>query len=249
MIERLLPPDVLAVDSDTRLPEIELFPEELRVLRSARPRRRRDFERVRACAREALSRAGLPAVPILPDGAGAPQWPSGIVGSMTHAAGYEASAVATAARVRAIGIDGEPAEPLPSGVWDIVATREEKASIPTHRFGQPPWQRLVFSAKESVYKAWYPVHRTWLDFADIEIRPERDGTFRAAVRQAEALGDADWGSVHGRWLTERGLLVTAVVIPRPAAVDPGVSATGSVQCPHPLGQGHTARRRSSTAQR
>ena len=31
------------------------------------------------------------------------------------------------------------------------------------------WDKLLFSAKESVYKAWFPTHKTWLDFSDCEI--------------------------------------------------------------------------------
>ena len=28
------------------------------------------------------------------------------------------------------------------------------------------WDRLTFSAKESVYKAWFPTYGKWLDFTD-----------------------------------------------------------------------------------
>ena len=31
------------------------------------------------------------------------------------------------------------------------------------------WDRLTFSAKESVYKAWFPTYGKWLDFTDCEV--------------------------------------------------------------------------------
>ncbi|MFF4689931.1 hypothetical protein [Streptomyces sp. NPDC001307] len=43
----------------------------------------------------------------------APRWPEGIVGSMTHCAGYHAAAVARGRSVAALGVDGEPHGPSP----------------------------------------------------------------------------------------------------------------------------------------
>ena len=31
------------------------------------------------------------------------------------------------------------------------------------------WDRLLFCAKESVYKAWFPLAKRWLDFQDAAI--------------------------------------------------------------------------------
>ena len=51
----------------------------------------------RLCARTALAKLGASSVPIPSGRRGAPDWPSGVVGSITHCAGYRA---ATAARAR-----------------------------------------------------------------------------------------------------------------------------------------------------
>ena len=74
----------------------------------------------------ACSRLGYPQVPILPGVGGAPIWPVGVRGSMTHCTGYAAAAVAPRPRVFAIGIDAEPDAPLPDGVVDLVATPTEQ---------------------------------------------------------------------------------------------------------------------------
>src|ERR1022692_2231466 len=76
---------------------------------------------------EALARLGLPPVPIVPGLRGAPQWPSGIVGSMTHCAGYRASAVARMQDMLILGLDAEPDHRLPDGVLDAIATADERA--------------------------------------------------------------------------------------------------------------------------
>ena len=37
------------------------------------------------------------------------------------------------------------------------------------------WDRLLFSMKESVYKAWYPLTGKWLDFEEASIAVDPDG--------------------------------------------------------------------------
>jgi 4'-phosphopantetheinyl transferase EntD len=82
------------------------------------------------------------------------------------------------------------------------------------------WDRLLFSAKESVYKAWFPLARRWLGFdqADITIGA-LDGTFTARLLVPGPLVAGSALTVlHGRWAADQGLVATAVVIPAwPAA--------------------------------
>ena len=114
---------------------------------------------VRSCARACLARLGYPPVPILPGVGGAPTWPAGIRGSMTHCTGYAAAAVGTVSRISTIGIDAEPDAPLPDGVLGLIATPAEQDRLAaTHLEPDGPnWDRLLFSAKEAVYKAWFPL--------------------------------------------------------------------------------------------
>jgi 4'-phosphopantetheinyl transferase EntD len=71
------------------------------------------------------------------------------------------------------------------------------------------WDRLLFCAKESVYKTWFPLARRWLGFesADVVIDPD-DGTFTV-----EILVPGPLTSLRGQWLADRGLLATAIVLP------------------------------------
>ena len=94
MIEAILPAEAAAEEAFSDPPGVALFPEEEAVIAKAVDKRRREFTTARACARAALARLGLPPVPIVPGLRGAPQRPDGVVGSMTHCAGYRACAVA-----------------------------------------------------------------------------------------------------------------------------------------------------------
>jgi 4'-phosphopantetheinyl transferase EntD len=69
-------------------------------------------------------------------------------------------------------------------------------------------ERLLFSAKESVYKAWFPLTRRWLDFTETEVTFDRIG--RACT--AKLLVPAPLSEMRGRWMSARGLLATAVVL-------------------------------------
>src|SRR5262249_58497649 len=95
--------------------------------------------------------------PVLPGRAGEPRWPDGVVGSITHCAGYRACAVAPARGMAAIGIDAEPCLTLADGLLAAVAGAAERAWLAELGAASPgmPWDRLLFSAKESGYKAWY----------------------------------------------------------------------------------------------
>ncbi|MET7339318.1 4'-phosphopantetheinyl transferase superfamily protein [Nonomuraea sp. NPDC005650] len=213
MIEKILPPWVAAEEAFEDPPDATLFPEEEAVIARAVDKRRREFTTARHCARRALSRLGLPPAPILPGERGAPGWPPGVTGAITHCAGYRAAAVSLDAL--AVGIDAEPDEPLPDGVLEAVALDRERADL-ARLGGGGHWDRLLFCAKEAVYKAWFPLTRRWLGFDEAHITLTRTGTFTARflVPGPRVLGRELTGFA-GRWLAADGLLVTAITL-RPA---------------------------------
>ena len=93
MLESILPAGVEYQECFGEPPGGVLFVEEEQVIAHAVPVRRREYAVVRSCARVCLGRLGYPRVPILPGVGGAPIWPAGVVGSLTHCAGYAAAAV------------------------------------------------------------------------------------------------------------------------------------------------------------
>jgi 4'-phosphopantetheinyl transferase EntD len=66
---------------------------------------------------------------------------------------------------------------------------------------------MLFCAKESVYKAWFPLTRQWLDFADLSVTLGLDGTFSARLCvRGPILGGVDLDAFKGRWVVARGLV-------------------------------------------
>lgn len=220
MIEELLPRGAIAVEAVSDPPDAVLFPEEEALIGRAVPKRRLEFTTVRHCARTALGRLGVPAVPILTGERGAPQWPDGIVGSMTHCAGYRAAVVARSTDLVTLGVDAEPHDALPPDVLDTVTLPQERDRLAQLAATRPDvhWDRLLFSAKEAVYKAWFPLTRRWLDFdeADITFDGGRDesGAFDARLLvPGPVVGGVSLPGFAGRWLVRDGLLFTAIALP------------------------------------
>jgi 4'-phosphopantetheinyl transferase EntD len=217
LLDRLLPAPVEVREVFGDVEGVELFPQEAAVVAQAVEKRRREFATVRSCAREALAGLGIPAVAIVPGLRGAPGWPAGVVGSMTHCDGYRAAAVASDRAVRTIGLDAEPAGPLPAGVLDAVSLPEERAQIRALTVTAPgvPWDRLLFSAKEAVYKAWFPLARRWLDFGEARIAFDAAAqTFTARLLvPGPVTPEGPLTGFTGRWLHHRGLVVCAIVVP------------------------------------
>lgn len=214
MIEELLPEAAVAVEARDEAREVTLFPEEKAGLGDAVEKRRREFTTARACAREAFERVGLPATPIAVGEHGEPRWPAGVVGSITHCAGYCACALARDGDLVTIGIDAEPNEPLPAGVLGDIARPEELGRLRGLGSAMPEihWDRLVFSAKEAVYKAWFPLAGRWLGFEDavVQLDPAR-GSFRARLLVPGPTVDGrELTGFSGRWLVRDGLVVTAI---------------------------------------
>ncbi|WP_249998268.1 4'-phosphopantetheinyl transferase superfamily protein [Actinoplanes sp. M2I2] len=217
MIGTLLPPGVVSVEAFDDLPGEAPFPGEEDLVATAVEGRRREFVTARRCAREALAVLGHPPAPIRSGARREPLWPPGVVGSITHCRGYRAAAVAPRTLLTGIGIDAEPHGPLPDGVHDAVTVPGEPEMLAALTATDPliHWDRLLFSAKESVYKAWYPLTGRWLGFdeARLSIDPAA-GAFgaRLLVDGTRTDGGPSLTRLTGRFAVAGGLVVTAVTL-------------------------------------
>lgn len=141
---------------------------------------RRASGAARIVARQLLQQFGHPPCALPKGAAGAPVWPAGIIGSMAHDSRIAVAAVGMRADVGALGVDIEPAEPLPSELLDLVATPQEQLKLAHDAYRG----RLLFVAKEAAYKAVYPLDRMFLEHHDVEINlAER----KAVVRNARVV--------------------------------------------------------------
>lgn len=212
MFHDLVPSTVHVAVTRADAPEDELFPEEAAHIARAVEKRRTEFASVRHCARRALAGLGIDRPPMVPGERGAPPWPDAVVGSLTHCDGLRAAVVARRTDVASVGIDAEPAQPLPDGVLETIALPAERAAL---RSLDPVAGRVLFSAKESVYKTWFPLTRSWLDFEEAQIELHDDGAFSARLLVEGPLVDGRRvQTLEGRWSVTDGLVGTAITLPR-----------------------------------
>lgn len=195
-----LPPDFFTADLRDVGQEIALVPPEEIFVAAAGARRRREFAMGRHCAHLALRHLGTDAE-VIPAGAnGAPVWPAGIKGSITHTIGYAAAAVARSEDCFALGIDAERVDRFTGQVMRKLFDLEEHAVLEKLDDAERPRiATLMFSAKEAWYKAFNPAGVT---FTDLHV--EAGATISVANRKS---GEAAAG---GTYAFDGDLVVTAI---------------------------------------
>ena len=194
-----------------------LHPEEEKISASfGSSKRRAEFSLGRYCAHRALSKFELESVPILRIAeTREPCWPESVRGSITHSEGFAAAAVGFAKDVSGIGIDLESL----SRVVDfnirrhvcVDKEREFLESLPTEQANR--YLRIIFSAKESIFKCFFPISQTYLYFQDAEIIiDENNSEFSFSLLKA-CTGITSAGFQHsGRFSIKDDLLLTSIYI-------------------------------------
>ncbi|HEY8091015.1 MAG TPA: 4'-phosphopantetheinyl transferase superfamily protein [Polyangiaceae bacterium] len=185
-------------------------------LRTVSARRRLDFLAGRYCALRALELASLAIGPAsLPVGdGGAPAWPAGAVGSITHAEGFASAAVASACDVAGVGIDCEPIL-ASSEVAEVRALLVEPGELEQAVLagrGEEEALTLIFSAKESLYKCLYPRVGRFFDQLDARVTVEPPSSFVACLKVDLAPGLEAGTRLRGRFAVDGRRVHTAVVI-------------------------------------
>ena len=220
LVSSVLPgavPDLAYSEMYSDPPGLAPLPEEEPLIAKSVAKRRNEFITVRHCARVALGELGVPPVPILKGEKGEPCWPDGMVGSLTHCTGYRGAVVGRTGAVRSVGIDAEPHDVLPQGVLDAISLPEERGELDSLP-GALHWDRILFCAKEATYKAWFPLTKRWLGFEDAHIVFDvegagADGGFVSTILiDPTALTGPPLTALRGRWLVDRGLVLTAIVL-------------------------------------
>jgi 4'-phosphopantetheinyl transferase superfamily len=97
------------------------------------------------------------------------------------------------------------------------------------------WGRLLFSAKEAVYKAWYPLTGRWLGFKHACLTIDPAGAFAATllIDGSRTDGKPPLTELQGRFLIAQGLVATAVTVPPNAAVECAESSAATLGADSP----------------
>lgn len=197
-----------------------LGPAEAAAVASAGAKRRNEFATGRRLAREGLSRLGVTNVEVPRGGDRAPVWPDGVAGSISHCNARAFAAVGERRKVGTLGIDAEDGPGLQPDLWSAILTGPELETLA--RMDPRVRERaalVIFSAKESVYKAQYAVTRIVMDFHDLRadlapLAPEAPVDARFACAFLRDVGTFAAGTVvHGRLRVARsGEILTAAQI-------------------------------------
>lgn len=173
-------PDQLLVSQEAG--RIEL-PE---TLRSANSKRRADYVAGRLCAHSAIQRLGGQILEVGRQADGAPSWPPGLCGSISHTAGQAVAVAARVERHRSLGIDVERvlSSDQARALAPLILTPSEQA-----RFSQYPLQlatTAVFSLKEALFKLLYPLTNVMFFHEHAEVLSLKDDG-RATLRLRDTL--------------------------------------------------------------
>ena len=202
---------------DTPDQDFQLLPEEIAIAESFGSKKRRDeFTLGRICAHRALSRFDLESVPILRNSeTREPCWPNSVWGSITHSAGFAAVAVGLKKEINGIGIDLESF----SSSLDIKISRhvcvdselEWLESLSTKQARRA--LRIIFSAKESIFKCLYPRTKTYFSFKDAEVSVNNDeNKFSFKILKSFPRKIQQEFPQHGRYSEMDKMLLTSVYI-------------------------------------
>lgn len=180
-------------------PAPPLWPEEQPAMARAVPARRQEFAAGRAAARAAMAQIGWAGqgLPVGPDRA--PVWPGGLVGSISHAGPWAGAIVARQADWAGLGLDLEPATPMPADLAPMVrAPGDDDAGL----LPAPMAAKLIFSVKEAAFKAQFPLTGLWLDHRDVAVRL-RPGSFALTIGPV---------ALSGRWDQAGGMFVSVLLV-------------------------------------
>lgn len=195
------------------LTRIDLSPLLPAALRCAVRKRQLSFVGGRLCAERCLGRLGCPAtLALVKRGAqGQPLWPERFRGSITHNDVLASAIAAHADLYGGIGIDSEQMVGSADEIVQRCCTAYERSAWLSRMQTRCLVATLLFSLKESFYKAIHPTVNRFVDFDEVEVaswdasrsqvhfRPVSGSglaPFTESARASYRVGDGTMPSVH-----------------------------------------------------
>jgi 4'-phosphopantetheinyl transferase EntD len=184
--------------------------------------RSQQFTAGRLCARWGLRALGVSDHALVVGAGGQPSWPEGICGSISHTKGLVVAVVAPTEGLghRRIGVDAERLGRVGQHLHRHVFTDGEIATLAAT--SRP--ERLastIFSAKEALYKAQYPLTAAWVGFRDVWVEIDGDRGLAHPATDLEVLNTLRWPASIGVEADDQHVVAGVVVEPVPV---PGRSA-------------------------
>ena len=179
--------------------------------------RKQEFIAGRYCAYQAAKLVGLELVKLPAAKTREPVWPEGIVGSITHSKLMAISCVSLSQDWSSIGIDAEELinPSLRADIESLVASPVELQYLGS--LDSQIGLTVLFSAKEALYKALFPLVRTFIDFKEVKLTNLDADTkvFELELISSNEKLAGHLGRYQGSFKQFGETIVTVVSIPRP----------------------------------
>lgn len=195
--------------------ETPVSPAEEVLVERAVDKRKREFRAGRNAAHSLFSQLGIHHPDLLKATQREPAWPAGWVGSISHTQGICVVVLASTRHAASVGLDVEQATPLNPDLREMICRPEELAQINRLRAehgAAPAYEKLIFSAKESVHKAYFPLNHHTLDFLDARIDLDWGSqSFVASILNPEPAPKIPIRQFEGRFLFHQDWIFTLIV--------------------------------------
>lgn len=179
-------------------------------MRGLAPQRAGEFAAGRFCAHRVLAALGIKAGPLLTGDNGVPAWPEGIVGSISHTTGCTVAVACHSNDASGIGVDVESGDAVTMDMVRVLCTEAERAWVcSTPGRGAA----LLFSAKESLFKGYFPLTGFFLEFGDVEVTLDpAERRFSARLVNDNAPSLFGGRQFHGRYRIDEHFVFTGILL-------------------------------------
>lgn len=186
------------------------------IINSYHPKRKNEYILGRLCAAKAyeacMNGAELLSLSFNEDRS--PAWPSGVIGSITHDQIFVGAAVAKESELLGIGIDFEMSGRVKLKLASQI--RGPKDILVDQKLSEEELLTLIFSCKESLFKALYPIVKKYFGFKDAAVskidHEKRSFTIDLLTPLNESFGPSDRQTFNGRFMINKQTCLTVLEI-------------------------------------
>lgn len=186
------------------------------VLKDVAQVRKQEFIAGRYCAIQAAKKIGLTIESLPSAKTREPVWPKGMTGSISHSKQMAISCISTSDDYLSLGIDAEEMmkPELAAEVATTIASQEELNYLSSLKSSQG--LTVLFSAKEALYKALFPLVRTFIDFKEVKLVSLNldNGSFELELNSSNPILTKYLGLYAGSFRMMNQTIVTFVSIPK-----------------------------------
>ena len=155
----------------------------------APPKRQAEYLASRWLAGTIFARFGIPDFILTNNDDRSPRWPEGFTGSLSHSAGTAFLLADPQGRLTGNDVEQWVSHTTAREISGLLMNEQERDLLTASSLSWPEAVTILFSLKESLYKALWPAVRRYIDFLQAEITVFDPGTGHASLRLRETLSE------------------------------------------------------------